>query len=123
MTDSTNSAKRAIVRDEQGRFLPGTAAANPGGRPKDKVSAMVRTALLSLLTPDKVTELAQTLVDQAVGGDHRAREHLLAFFGVDLRTLAVNMAADNNVKIEVVYTDQAALSSVIEGEYTEADSE
>ena len=121
MTDGANNGKRMVLRDEQGRFLPGTAAQNPGGRPRDKVSGAVRAALLQLLTPDKVKDLAQTLVDQAVAGDHKAREHLMAFFGVDLRTLAVNMAADNNVQISVVYTDQAALANVIEGEYNEQD--
>lgn len=89
---------------------------------------MVRTAILGLLTPDKVQALAKTLVDQAVAGDHRAREHLLAFFGVDLRTLAVSVAADSQSRIEVVYIDQAALAGVqaamgemIEGEYSDVD--
>lgn len=109
------------TRDEAGRWLPGIRSPNPSGRPKDTVSALIREAISDALTPDKVQGLAETLVKQAVSGDYKAREHLLAFFGVNLRTLDVAMAADNKVEIRVIYADEEdrADADVVQGSYSE----
>jgi len=109
-------------RDAAGRWLPGIRSPNPSGRPRDTVSGMIRSAISDQLTPDKVEALARTLINQAVNGDPKAREHLLAFFGVNLRTLDIAMAADNKVEIRVVYADQEDRDEqdVLPGEYSVA---
>ncbi len=59
-------------RDDNGRFAPG----NPGGpgRPRRAIEADYLAALSETVTMDASREIVETAVDQARGGDAKARE-------------------------------------------------
>lgn len=91
-----------MTRDERGRFVPGVSGNPQGSSSKVKVTAqLLRSTLADTLTPDDAAAILRKLIDQAKRGDHRAREHLFAMLGVDLKT--ISLTQQGGVEITVRY--------------------
>jgi hypothetical protein len=64
-------------RDDKGRFLPGWKGGP--GRPRRAVEADYLRSLSDRVPVDKWTKIVDAAVEQALAGDHRAREWLGLF--------------------------------------------
>ena len=87
------------VRNERGQFI---SSGNPSGRPRDNgAAAAIRAAVAQRLTPAEISAIVDRLVVDARRGDAKAREHLFALVGIDLKQINVNQ--QGGVTITVRY--------------------
>lgn len=93
----------AQKRNAKGQFVKGQSG-NPGGRPVDAISKLIREAIAERMTDQKIGEIAQTLIDQAASGDRYARVHLMNLYGIDLDKITLQHSG--GVEITVKYVRQ-----------------
>lgn len=90
-----------MTRNEKGQFAKGTTG-NAGGRPKAEASRLLRDALDRRLGPEEAEQIVEKMVSMAIRGDHKAREHLFAMAGVDLKQINVNNSGGMTITVEYV---------------------
>ena len=70
MNDHENKGESRIIRDDKGRFAPGSKPINPKGRPKLPITAKDR--LIKML-PDALDTLQQLIDDETAKPETRLR--------------------------------------------------